>query len=85
MKAFVYHGDTNFSIDELPMPTAQEGEAVAKILCASICGTDLRTFRFGSAKLKTPITVGHEACYEITQVGDGVNLNLGDQIGRAHV
>ena len=79
MKAFVYHGETNFSIDEVPMPTAGKGEAVAKILCASICGTDLRTYRFGSAKLKTPITVGHEACYEIAQVGDGVDLKKGER------
>lgn len=79
MKAFVYHGDTNFSIDELPMPNAGKGEAVAKILCASICGTDLRTYRFGSAKLKTPITIGHEACYEIVQVGGGVDLKVRDR------
>ncbi len=79
MKAFVYHGDKNFSIDELPKPKAGAGEAVAKILCASICGTDLRTFRFGNAKLKTPVTIGHEACYEIIETGEGVDLTLGDR------
>ena len=77
MKAFVYHGETSFSMDEVAAPTAGKGEAVAKILAASICGTDLRTFRFGSAKLAAPITVGHEACYEITQVGNGVDLEVG--------
>jgi len=79
MKAYVYHGETNFSIDEVVTPTAGQGEAAAKILCASICGTDLRTYRFGSAKLKTPITIGHEACYEITQVGSGVDLKQGER------
>ena len=79
MKAFNYHGEKNFSIDEVAMPTAEQGEAVAKILCASICGTDLRTYRFGSDNLKTPITVGHEACYEISQVGNGVDLKKGDR------
>jgi len=74
MKAFVYFGDKDFAITELPMPKAGEGEAVARILCASICGTDLRTYRFGSEKLKTPITIGHEACYLIEENGKGVNL-----------
>jgi L-iditol 2-dehydrogenase len=53
MKAYVYHGEKKFSIDEVPKPKAQAGQAVAKVLCASICGTDLRTYRFGNAKLKT--------------------------------
>ena len=77
MKAFVYHGDKNFSIDELQMPKAGDGEALAKVLCASICGTDLRTFRFGNPKLKTPVTIGHEACYEIVETGRGVDLDIG--------
>ena len=79
MKAFVYHGDKNFSIDELPVPKAEAGEAVAKIMCASICGTDLRTYRFGNPKLKTPVTIGHEACYEIVETGSGVDLTPGDR------
>jgi len=77
MKAFVYNGDKNFAVTDVPVPKAGPGEAVAKILCASICGTDLRTYRFGNAKLKTPITIGHEACYEITEVGEGVDLTIG--------
>lgn len=69
MKAFVYHGEKKFSIDEIEKPVAKAGEAVAKVLCASICGTDLRTYRFGSAKLKPPVTIGHEGCYEIVEAG----------------
>jgi L-iditol 2-dehydrogenase len=79
MKAFVYHGEKNFSIDEVPKPVAGAGEAIAKVLCASICGTDLRAYRFGSTKLETPITVGHEASFMITEVGTDVSLNVGDR------
>lgn len=79
MKAFVYHGEKNFSIEQIVKPEANAGEVVAKVLCASICGTDLRTYRFGSTKLKTPITVGHEGCYLITEVGEGVNLKAGER------
>lgn len=79
MKAFVYHGEKNFSVDEIEKPVAKAGEAVAKVLCASICGTDLRTYRFGSAKLKTPVTIGHEGCYLITELGQGADLELGQR------
>lgn len=79
MLAYVYHGETNFSIDEVQMPKPKEGEALAKILCASICGTDLRTYRFGSAKLKTPITIGHEGCFEIVEAGEGTALKPGER------
>lgn len=79
MKAFVYHGDTDYKLEEVPTPTAGKGEAVAKIRCASICGTDLRTYRFGNIKLKTPIIVGHEASYEIIEAGENVNLRPGDR------
>jgi len=75
MKAFVYNGGKDFTITELPIPKAGTGEAIARVLCASICGTDLRTYRFGSEKLKTPITIGHEACYMIVENGKGVNLS----------
>ena len=75
MKAFVYNGGKDFALTDVSMPKAGKGEAVARILCASICGTDLRTYRFGSEKLKTPITIGHEACYEIVENGEGVNLS----------
>lgn len=39
--------------------------AVAKVLYASICGTDLRSYRFGNAKLNFQTTIGHEACMAI--------------------
>lgn len=74
MKAFVYYGGKDFAITELPIPKAGPGEAIARILCASICGTDLRTYRFGSEKLDPPITIGHEACYLIVENGKGVDL-----------
>jgi len=77
MKAYRYLGGTDFKLDDVPIPKAGRGEAVAKVRFASICGTDLRLHRFGSTKLKTPITIGHEACYEIVEVGEGVDLTIG--------
>ncbi len=79
MKAYVYFGERKFSVDDVEKPVAGPGEAVAKVLCASICGTDLRTYRFGNKKLKLPITIGHEGCYQIEEVGEGVELTPGQR------
>ncbi len=79
MKAYVYHGEKNFSIDNIQKPVAYAGEAVAKVLCASICGTDLRMYRSGSTKIKPHKVIGHEGCYEITDVGEGVDLLPGER------
>ena len=79
MKAFVYHGEKNFSFDDVPLPKADYGEAVAKIFSASICGTDLRTYRFGNPKLKTPVIIGHESCFEIVEAGPETGLKIGER------
>ena len=82
MQAFVYEGGKNFSLKDVPVPEAKAGEIVAKVLCASICGTDLRTFRNGSDKLHIPITMGHEACVLVTSVGHGVEPAM---LGKRHI
>lgn len=82
MRAFVYEGGKNFSLKNVPVPEAKEGEIVAKVLCASICGTDLRTFRNGSDSLDIPITMGHEACVLVTSIGEGVDPTM---VGKRHI
>ena len=77
MKAFRYHGEKNFSLDEVDIPKAGPGEVVAKVLAASVCGTDLRTFRNGNAKLQTPVTMGHEACVEVTEADSSTGVAVG--------
>lgn len=77
MKAYRYLGGTDFALQDVPVPNPGRGEALAKVRIATICGTDLRLHRFGNAGLKTPLTIGHEACYEIVEVGEGVDLVIG--------
>ena len=46
MKALVYHGPGQKSVDERPKPTILEpGDAVVKILKTTICGTDLHILK----------------------------------------
>lgn len=47
MKALVFHGVNEISIDEVPRPRAGAGEAVIRDTLTTICGTDLHIVRGG--------------------------------------
>jgi threonine 3-dehydrogenase len=57
-------------------------EALVKILATSICGTDVHIYKWdqwSQNRIKPPLTVGHEFCGEVIQVGDHVsNVKIGD-------
>ncbi len=87
MKACVYEGQNQIVYKEKEKPVPVQG-AVAKVLNASICGTDLRTYRFGNTKLDFQRTVGHEACMviesvskEITGFGPGDRVIVAPAVG----
>ena len=46
MKALVFHGVNEISIDEVPRPRAGAGEAVIRVTLTTICGTDLHIVQF---------------------------------------
>jgi L-iditol 2-dehydrogenase len=70
MKAFVYSGGKDLRIKEVPTPKLPEKGALAKVLYTSICGTDLRTYRFGSNHIVPPRIIGHEAIYQLEWVSE---------------
>lgn len=57
---------------ELPLPEPGPGEVLVRIHTALTCGTDLKTFRRGHAKLPVPGPIGHEASGTVVAVGEGV-------------
>ncbi|MDR3353728.1 MAG: alcohol dehydrogenase catalytic domain-containing protein [Synergistaceae bacterium] len=62
----------HFELAEKEAPHASQGGAVIKVKATSICGTDFRTYKHGSNKICEGITVGHEVCGEIVEIGSGV-------------
>lgn len=82
MKGYVYSGKGNLGLLEMEKPQMPQGGALAKIICASVCGTDLRTYRFGNDHLSTPRVIGHEAFYLLEQVSPQVegDFKAGDQV-----
>ena len=70
MKSYVYSGKGDLRVKDVPEPAHPEKGALAKVLYASICGTDLRTYRFGSDHIKPPRIIGHEAVYQLEWVSN---------------
>ena len=67
MKAAVYLGKEQLPVQTVADPTLDEGEMLLAIDSCSVCGTDLRTYRHGDAKIKPPRILGHEFCGRVVE------------------
>jgi L-iditol 2-dehydrogenase len=81
MKAAVYEGKENIVIRDVAQPTLEDGEVLLKIDSCSVCGTDLRTYRHGDAKIKPPRILGHEFCGSVVESrAPDANVKVGDRV-----
>jgi alcohol dehydrogenase len=62
---------------EYPLPSVERGAILVKILCSTICGSDLHTW-LGRRASPTPVILGHEIVGEIVELGEGVTHDSGD-------
>lgn len=92
MRAWVYNGNKDIRLEELPEPIPGPGEVSVRIAYNGICGTDLHEYFHGphfvpmdSAHPVTghrgPVTMGHEASGTIQAVGEGIDdLDVGQRV-----
>jgi L-iditol 2-dehydrogenase len=81
MKAFTYTGDRSLAVLDRQVPKARADTAVIRLLASAICGTDLRTFRYGSERIQVPRIIGHEGCGVIEEVGTKIeNFRPGQRV-----
>lgn len=67
-------------LQDAPVPVPEAGEMVVRIRMALTCGTDLKTYRRGHAKLPFG-PFGHEGVGEVVAIGAGVlNLQVGQRV-----
>lgn len=66
------HGHDRVELVDVPEPQAGEGQVVVKIERAGICGTDIHILHDQFAKVRPPVTLGHEFAGSIAEVGPGV-------------
>ena len=86
MRAAVWQGDSpTLTVEEIPVPQPQEGEALVRVTACGVCHTDLHVLK-GEVAFPGPAVVGHEISGTIAQVGPGVEgLATGDRVVGAFV
>lgn len=81
MKAAVYLGKEQIIVQDVAMPVLDDGEIMLAIDSCSVCGTDLRTYRHGDAKIKPPRILGHEFCGRVVESrAPDANVKVGDRV-----
>lgn len=76
------HAGKGLQIESIPVPTIGPTEVLVRVKAASICGTDLHIYgwdRWSQGRIKPPVTLGHEFCGVVEQVGGEVAaVKVGD-------
>jgi putative phosphonate catabolism associated alcohol dehydrogenase len=67
-------------LQQLPLPDLGEGEALVRVTCCTVCGSDLHTYE-GRRSTPMPTILGHEILGEIAVLGPGEPVR--DFSGRA--
>lgn len=90
MLAYIFDKKGKPRLSEKERPSlGRETGAVIKVKACSICGTDIRTYRFGSDKIPDGRIMGHEIVGQITEVQDkyksefpiGTHISMAPAIG----
>lgn len=87
MKALVYNGPGKMAVEERPKPEiSAPTDAVAKLVKATICGTDLHILK-GDVPTCTPGRIlGHEGVGVVVEVGNAVTaFKPGDHVIILHL
>lgn len=76
--------DLKIKINEVPIPKPTADQVLVKILCASLCHSDIMIFdpTPGMQYPDKPTTMGHEATGVIVELGaNAKGLKVGDKVG----
>jgi threonine 3-dehydrogenase len=85
-----HHAARGIELREVEIPTVGPNDVRIRVKRTAICGTDMHIFNWDPWAQKTipvPMTVGHEYCGVIVEVGSEVSgLAIGDRVsGEGHI
>lgn len=82
MKALVYHGPGQKSLEERPKPRISRAtDAVVRVTRTTICGTDLHILKGDGPSCEPGRILGHEGVGIVEEVGDAVSsVRPGDHV-----
>lgn len=76
---------TPMTVEEVPVPSPQAGEALVRVAATGVCHTDLHVIK-GEVAFPAPGVLGHEISGHIEALGDGVQgLAVGDRVVGAFI
>jgi L-iditol 2-dehydrogenase len=79
MKAAFFEGPGRIEVRETPDPACLPGGLLTRVEACAICGTDLRSYEFGSRHAGE--IIGHESVGTVIDVGEGVTaFKVGDRV-----
>jgi len=73
MSAVIFNGPGDYALEKVPVPSISDTEVLLKVNAVGLCGSDLRTLKFGHRKVTPPYILGHEISGEIHAIGAHVN------------
>lgn len=82
VKAAILTAPNEISLDEVTIPTTNQGDVLIRVRATTICGTDIRIYRGRkTAGVRYPSVLGHEFAGEIIETGGHSTLQVGDRVG----
>ncbi len=83
MRAAVYRGPSNISLEKIPIPKISDGEILLRVHTCGICGTDLKKIEYGL--VPPPRIFGHEIAGTVVETGSSVTrFRVGDRVTTHH-
>jgi len=83
MRAAVYRGPSNISLEKVPIPEISDGEILLRVHTCGVCGTDLKKIEYGL--VPPPRIFGHEIAGTVVAVGANVTrFRPGDRVTTHH-
>ncbi len=87
MRAAVYEGIEKIVVKEVPEPQVSPAYPIKiKVEACALCGTDVRTFRYGKTNVHPPQILGHELVGRVVEVfSEEIPFQVGDRVQVAPV
>jgi L-iditol 2-dehydrogenase len=83
MKAAVYRGPNQLSVESLPVPGTSDGEILVRVHACGVCGTDIKKIQHGL--VSPPRIFGHEIAGVVVRAGATVaKFAPGDRVAVYH-
>jgi L-iditol 2-dehydrogenase len=83
MRAAVYRGPANISMEKVPIPKILDGEILLRVHACGVCGTDLKKIEHGL--VPPPRIFGHEIAGTVVKTGSNViRFQVGDRVTTHH-